>query len=76
MSADQAESSSKSLALTPPEPVAVVQAQQADELVPLSGEDVARLDAQVGEFVGEVLSLDVDPATAVAWQEVCQILDE
>jgi len=59
MSADQAESSSKSLALTPPEPVAVVQAQQADELVPLSGEDVARLDAQVGEFVGEVLSLDV-----------------
>ena len=59
MSADQAEPSSKSIALTPPEPVAVVPVQQADELVPLSGEDVARLDAQVGEFTREVLSLDV-----------------
>ena len=59
MSADYPESSAKSLTLTPPEPVALVREQQADQLVPLSTEEVTRLDQQVGEFVAEVLSLDI-----------------
>lgn len=58
MSADSPETLTKTLTLTPPEPVAVVQPQSADTLVPLTTDEVSRLDQQVSEFVGDMLTLN------------------
>lgn len=44
--------------LTPPEPVAAVAPQDAAARVPLPPDETARLDRQVGEFVGDLTALD------------------
>jgi len=45
-------------ALTPPEPVAAVAPADAAARVPLPPDETQRLDRQVGEFVGDLTSLD------------------
>jgi len=52
------EGGSPPAALTPPEPVAVVAPQDAAGRVTLPSEETQRLDRQVGEFVGDLTTLD------------------
>jgi len=47
------------LTLSPPEPVGTVSPEQAATMVKLNPDVKAKLDAQVNEFVGSLLSLDV-----------------
>jgi uncharacterized protein YaaN involved in tellurite resistance len=68
-------------ALTPPEPVAAVDPQEAAGRVPLGGEETQRLDRQVGDFIGDLTTLDphgsdfkarVDAILALGTNEVRQ----
>jgi uncharacterized protein YaaN involved in tellurite resistance len=52
------EGGSPPAALTPPEPVAAVDPQDAAGRVSLPSEETQRLDRQVGEFVGDLTTLD------------------
>jgi uncharacterized protein YaaN involved in tellurite resistance len=45
-------------ALTPPAPVAVIAPEEAANRVPLATEETQRLDRQVGEFIGDLTTLD------------------
>jgi uncharacterized protein YaaN involved in tellurite resistance len=45
-------------ALTPPTPVAAIAPQEAANRVPLPAEETTRLDGQVGEFIGDLTTLD------------------
>ena len=45
-------------ALTPPEPVAAIAPQAAANRVPLPADETQRLDRQVGEFIGDLTTLD------------------
>jgi uncharacterized protein YaaN involved in tellurite resistance len=45
-------------ALTPPAPVAVIAPQEAANRVPLPPAETTRLDGQVGEFIGDLTTLD------------------
>src|ERR1019366_7719078 len=45
-------------ALTPPAPVASIAPQAAANRVPLPSEETQRLDRQVGEFIGDLTTLD------------------
>jgi uncharacterized protein YaaN involved in tellurite resistance len=45
-------------ALTPPAPVAVIAPEEAANRVPLAAEETQRLDRQVGEFIGDLTTLD------------------
>ena len=45
-------------ALTPPAPVAVIAPEEAANRVPLPSEETQRLDRQVGEFIGDLTTLD------------------
>jgi uncharacterized protein YaaN involved in tellurite resistance len=45
-------------ALTPPAPVAAIAPQEAANRVPLPAEETTRLDGQVGEFIGDLTTLD------------------
>jgi uncharacterized protein YaaN involved in tellurite resistance len=45
-------------ALTPPAPVAAIAPQEAANRVPLASEETQRLDRQVGEFIGDLTTLD------------------
>jgi uncharacterized protein YaaN involved in tellurite resistance len=45
-------------ALTPPAPVAAIAPQDAANRVPLAPEETTRLDRQVGEFIGDLTTLD------------------
>jgi uncharacterized protein YaaN involved in tellurite resistance len=45
-------------ALTPPAPVAVIAPQEAANRVPLAAEETTRLDGQVGQFIGDLTTLD------------------
>jgi uncharacterized protein YaaN involved in tellurite resistance len=45
-------------ALTPPAPVAVIAPEDAANRVPLAAEETQRLDRQVGEFIGDLTTLD------------------
>ena len=45
-------------ALTPPAPVAVIAPEEAANRVPLPAEETTRLDGQVGEFIGDLTTLD------------------
>jgi uncharacterized protein YaaN involved in tellurite resistance len=45
-------------ALTPPSAVAVVALERADQLVSLSAQEQSQLEAQVAQFVGEMLTTD------------------
>src|ERR1700677_1419587 len=45
-------------ALTPPTPVAVIAPEEAANRVPLPAEETTRLDGQVGEFIGDLTTLD------------------
>jgi uncharacterized protein YaaN involved in tellurite resistance len=45
-------------ALTPPAPVAVIAPEDAANRVPLAPEETQRLDRQVGEFIGDLTTLD------------------
>jgi uncharacterized protein YaaN involved in tellurite resistance len=45
-------------ALTPPAPVAVIAPQEAANRVPLPAEETTRLDGQVGQFIGDLTTLD------------------
>lgn len=45
-------------ALTPPAPVAVIAPEEAANRVPLPGDETQRLDRQVGEFIGDLTTLD------------------
>jgi uncharacterized protein YaaN involved in tellurite resistance len=45
-------------ALTPPAPVAAIAPQEAANRVPLPAEETARLDGQVGAFIGDLTTLD------------------
>jgi uncharacterized protein YaaN involved in tellurite resistance len=44
--------------LTPPEPVTAVPQSQADGMVKLDAQEVARLDVKVNEFINAVMTLD------------------
>ena len=44
--------------LTPPEPVAVVPQSQADSMIKLDTQEIAKLDTKVSEFIDAVLTLD------------------
>jgi len=44
--------------LTPPAPVAAIAPQEAANRVPLPAEETQRLDRQVGEFIGDLTTLD------------------
>ncbi len=50
---------STALTLTPPEPVAVVAPEQAATAVPLDKGITTKLDAQVGSFVNNLMTLDI-----------------
>ena len=45
-------------ALTPPAPVAAIAPQEAANRVPLAAEETTRLDGQVGQFIGDLTTLD------------------
>ena len=45
-------------ALTPPAPVAAIAPQEAANRVPLPAEETTRLDGQVGQFIGDLTTLD------------------
>jgi len=45
-------------ALTPPAPVAAIAPQDAAKRVPLPAEETSRLDGQVGQFIGDLTTLD------------------
>lgn len=45
-------------ALTPPAPVGAIVPQEAANRVPLPPEETTRLDGQVGEFIGDLTTLD------------------
>jgi uncharacterized protein YaaN involved in tellurite resistance len=45
-------------ALTPPAPVAAIAPQDAANRVPLTAEETTRLDGQVGQFIGDLTTLD------------------
>jgi uncharacterized protein YaaN involved in tellurite resistance len=45
-------------ALTPPTPVAAIAPQEAANRVPLPADETTRLDGQVGEFIGDLTTLD------------------
>jgi uncharacterized protein YaaN involved in tellurite resistance len=45
-------------ALTPPAPVAAIAPQDAANRVPLTAEETKRLDGQVGQFIGDLTTLD------------------
>ncbi len=47
------------MVLTPPEPVAVIEPEQAYEMVQLKPEDISSLDQRVKEFVSSIVELDV-----------------
>jgi uncharacterized protein YaaN involved in tellurite resistance len=45
-------------ALTPPAPVTAIAPQEAANRVPLPAEETTRLDGQVGQFIGDLTTLD------------------
>ncbi|MEM6431860.1 MAG: toxic anion resistance protein, partial [Deinococcota bacterium] len=45
--------------LTPPEPIKVIEQNQADEMVKLDQEKIPELDAKVDEFINQIMAADV-----------------
>jgi uncharacterized protein YaaN involved in tellurite resistance len=69
-------SSSAEAVLTPPEPVAAVPVETADEKVPISAERTAELDQVAAAYMARITSLDVtSPDFAVATDELRAIGD-